>query len=102
MFLLLCESCMIFVHVLYPIISLVLHLVKVGLFAFSIYAQTAPDTIDPQHQNHGAPWYIKHPCSVSYYKSDIGYCQQAKSTFYVMMLMLYVVPLPFRYGISLC
>jgi len=89
MFILLCESCMIFMHVLFPIITFVVHLIKVGLFAFSIYAQTSPDTIDPQQENHGPPWYIKYSCSVSYYKSDIGYCEQAKSLFYVMTLMLY-------------
>jgi len=65
-------------------------MVKAGLFAYSIYGQTAPDTIDPQQENHGPPWYIKHSCSVSYYKSNVGYCQQAKSQFFVMVIMLYV------------
>jgi hypothetical protein len=91
MFMLLCEGCMIFVHVLWPIINLCIHLLKIGLFAFSIYGQTAPDTIDPLHENHGVPWYIKYNCNVSYFKSDVGYCRQAKAWFYVSVFMLCVL-----------
>lgn len=85
---------MIFVHVLYPIVTFCIHLLKVGLFAFSVYGQTAPDTIDPEHKNHGPPWYIKYSCNVSYYKADIGYCMQAKALFYVIVLMLYDISSP--------
>lgn len=75
-------------HILYPVLSLPLHLALTGLWAYSIYVQTAPDTIDPERQNHGAPWYITKSCSVSSSDRIKGYCEQAKSAFAVSVVML--------------
>ncbi|KAF2643101.1 hypothetical protein P280DRAFT_467184 [Massarina eburnea CBS 473.64] len=77
-------------HVCYPILSLPLHLGLMALWAVSIYAQTAPDTIDPKRQNHGAPWYITKSCSVVDDKTIQAYCKQAKSSFAVSIIMLVI------------
>lgn len=75
-------------NVFYPILSLPLHVALTALWAYSIYLQTAPDTIDPDHQNHGAPWYITKSCSISSTNQIKGYCEQAKSAFAVSVCML--------------
>lgn len=75
-------------HVMYPIISLVLHGLLTGLFGYSIYGQTSHDTIDPAHSNNGLPWYITKSCSVSFNKSNVQYCQMAKATFYISVFLL--------------
>lgn len=85
-------------HVFYPILSLILHLALAALWAASLYIQTAADTVDPAHQNKGAPWYITKSCSVVQEKRVQGYCQQAKSAFAVSVIMLYVFPLVWTCG----
>lgn len=77
-------------HILWPILSLMLHIALCILWAYSVYMQTAPDTIDPEHQNKGAPWYITKNCDIVDDKTIRGYCMQAKSAFAVSVLMLYV------------
>ena len=73
---------------MYPIFSFLLHGLETGLYAYSIVGQTSPDTSDPQNINNGPPWYITKGCSVSFKPSNIGYCKQAKGTFYVAVFML--------------
>ena len=75
-------------HVFYPILSLVLHVALTALWAASVYIQTAPDTVDPEHQSKGAPWYITKNCNVVSDKRIQGYCMQAKSAFAVSVVML--------------
>lgn len=71
-----------------PIFSLLLHTALLGLWAYGIHMQTAPDTIDPAHQNKGVPWYISKNCNIVASKIDQGYCMQAKSAFAVSIIML--------------
>lgn len=86
-------------HIFYPIISLLLHVVLAGLWAASIYIQTAPDTADPAHENKGAPWYITKSCNIVSDKTERGYCMQAKSAFAVSIIMLYVfLPSPLQHA----
>ncbi|KAJ4286149.1 hypothetical protein N0V90_013498 [Kalmusia sp. IMI 367209] len=75
-------------HVFYPILSLLLHLSLAALWSASLYIQTAPDTVDPEHQNKGAPWYITKNCNIVEDKTTRGYCMQAKSAFAVSVIML--------------
>jgi hypothetical protein len=75
-------------HVFYPILSLILHVALTALWAASLYIQTAPDTVDPEHQSKGAPWYITKNCNVVSDKRTQGYCMQAKSAFAVSVVML--------------
>lgn len=79
-----------------PLLSAIVHAALLALYAYSVHAQTAPDTIDPEHQNRGAPWYIRKSCSVAHNKNNIGYCKQAKASFAVTLLLLYVPFSPSR------
>lgn len=90
MFFYLIKCTLFLMHVLYPIISLPLHAGLMSLWAYSIYMQTAPDTIDPRRQNKGAPWYLTKSCDIMEDKTIRGYCMQAKSAFAVSVIMLYV------------
>jgi hypothetical protein len=90
MFFYLVKSTLVLLHVFYPILSLPLHLALAAIWSYSIYLQTAPDTIDPNRQNHGAPWYIKKNCNIVDDKTIRQYCMQAKSAFAVSVIMLYV------------
>ncbi|KAF9735344.1 hypothetical protein PMIN03_010666 [Paraphaeosphaeria minitans] len=82
------KSALWLLHVFYPILSLILHVSLTALWAASLYIQTAPDTVDPAHQNKGAPWYITKSCNIVSDKRERGYCMQAKSAFAVSVIML--------------
>ena len=71
-----------------PIFSLLLHIPLLILWCYGIYMQTAPDTIDPDHQNKGVPWYISKNCNIVEDKLNRGYCMQAKSAFAVTVIMM--------------
>jgi hypothetical protein len=88
MFIMLVKALLLYLHTLYPILSLVVHALEVGLWAYSASGQVSPDMSDPQHLNPGPPWYITKSCSISFKKSNIGFCQQAKASFYVAVVML--------------
>lgn len=88
MFVLLTKTVMHVLHVLYPFLSFVVHAVLVALYAVSVHNQTAPDLSDPLHPAKGAPWYITHSCSLSGSDQIKGYCQQAKASFAVTVVML--------------
>jgi len=77
-------------HVMWPVISIILHGLETGLYAYSLYGQTSHDTIDPAHVNNGLPWYITKSCSVSAKASNEHYCLQAKATFYITVFLLQV------------
>jgi hypothetical protein len=92
MFFWLIKTCMWLLKVFHPIFSFVLHAALLALWAYGIHIQTAPDTIDPAHQNKGVPWYITKNCNIVESKTDRAYCVQAKSSFAVSCIMLYVPP----------
>lgn len=83
-----------FLHVFYPVLSLLLHIALLILWAYGIHVQTAPDRIDPERINNGAPWYITKSCDIVDDKLVRSYCMQAKSSFAVSIIMLYVLPHP--------
>lgn len=88
LFFLLAKSTLYLMHVLFPVLSLLLHCLLAALYAFSVYGQTSADLLDPQHPAMGPPWYISKDCSVASTRSNVGYCQQAKSAFFVTVFML--------------
>jgi hypothetical protein len=90
MFIMLVKALCLYLHTLYPIASFLVHALEVGLWSYAIYGQVSPDTSDPAHPNNGPPWYITKSCSVSHDKSNVGYCEQAKASFYVSMVMLVI------------
>jgi hypothetical protein len=87
-FVLICKGVMVILKWLPTILSLILHLLLIGIYSFSIHAQTSPDTIDPAHPNFGPPWYITHSCKVTKLKSNVGYCEQAKGSFVLSVILL--------------
>jgi hypothetical protein len=90
MFFYLVKTTMWLLHVFLPIFSLLLHIPLLIIWAYGIYIQTSPDTIDPEHTNKGAPWYITKSCDIVEDKQVRGYCMQAKSAFAVSVIMVYV------------
>jgi hypothetical protein len=88
MFILLLKAVLVPMHVLFPIISSIIHAVEVGLWSYSVSGQTSPDTIDPVYKNPGPPWYITKSCNVASKKENIGFCKQEKASFYVTVVML--------------
>jgi hypothetical protein len=90
MFLWLVKTTMFSLHWFFPIIALPVHIAELALWSYSIYAQTAPDTIDPdpKRHNNGAPWYITKSCNIVSDDKIKGYCMQAKSSFAVSIIML--------------
>jgi len=75
-------------NVFLPIFSLILHAALLCLWAYGLHIQTSGDTIDPAHQNKGAPWYITKSCDIVENKTERAYCMQAKSSFAVSIIML--------------
>jgi membrane protein required for beta-lactamase induction len=88
MFFFLIKSTMWLLKVFFPIFSLILHTALLCLWAYGIHMQTAPDTIDPAHQNKGAPWYLTKSCNIVHDKLPHNYCMQAKASFAVSIIML--------------
>lgn len=96
MFFWLIKATMWLLHVFIPLFSILLHIPLLAIWAYGIYIQTSPDTIDPERSNSGAPWYITKNCNIVSDRTVRGYCMQAKSSFAVSCIMLYVAcpPLP--------
>jgi hypothetical protein len=88
MFIMLVKALLLYLHTLYPILSLGVHALEVGLWAYSVYGQSSPDMSDPKSPQPGPAWYITKNCNVAFKKSNVGFCQQAKASFYVAVFML--------------
>lgn len=87
-FILLCKVIMFITSVFHPLLSLVVHVALVILYAVSIHNQAGPDMSDPAHPQPGAPWYITKKCGPPVTPDLIGYCKQAKAAFAVTILMV--------------
>jgi hypothetical protein len=90
MFFYLIKVTMWLLHVFLPIFSVLLHIPLLAIWAYGIHIQTSPDTIDPARINNGAPWYITKNCNIVEDANVQKYCMQAKSSFAVSCIMLYV------------
>lgn len=95
LFILLVESILFVVKLFYPLLSLIVHVILTALWAVSVYGQAGPDKADPERPS-STPWYLRKSCSVAREPSNVQYCQQAKATFAVtvLMLVLFVVHIP--------
>jgi len=89
-------------RILYPPISVAIHGGLTALFVASVVFQAGSDTTDSTAPQRGPPWYITKSCSVAYYKSDIGYCQQAKSLFAVSIILCVFYFTQFILGVNSC
>jgi hypothetical protein len=88
MFIMLVKALFLYLHTLYPVLSLVVHAIEAGLWAYSVYGQSSPDMSDPANPQPGPAWYITKSCNVAFKKSNVGFCMQAKASFYVACVML--------------
>lgn len=88
MFIMLVKALLLYLHTLYPILSLAIHALETGLWAYSVYGQQTPDMSDPTTPQPGPAWYITKSCNVAFKKSNVGFCMQAKASFYVACVML--------------
>ncbi|KAF2756497.1 hypothetical protein EJ05DRAFT_466858 [Pseudovirgaria hyperparasitica] len=88
MFLLLTKMTMHILGTFYPVMSLIVHGLLVGLWSYSVHVQTAPDTIDRNRINNGVPWYISKSCNVAPEGEVRGYCMQAKGFFAMTIVSL--------------
>ena len=87
MFILLCKVVLYLLHIFYPLLSVFVHTMLVILWAYSAHAQAGPDMSDPAHPQPGAPWYITKSCNVAHFKDNVHYCEQAKASFAVTIVM---------------
>lgn len=94
MFFYLIKSTMWLLKVFIPLLSLILHMALLSLWAYGIHIQTSPDTIDPDRINNGPPWYLTKSCGIVEDKQIRAYCMQAKGSFAISIIMLYVLPPP--------
>lgn len=76
-------------HLFYPPIAATIHGAIMILYIVSARYQAGSDMSDPSHPQPGPPWYISKSCSVAAHKSNIGYCEQAKSLFAVSVIITY-------------
>ena len=89
MFILLAKAVMWIMHIWWPILSLVMHVCLTVIWAVSVYGQASPDYSDPNHPSR-IPWYLTKSCSVAAQLPDVHYCELAKGTFAITVIMLYV------------
>lgn len=102
MFLMLAKSIMYICHVFPPILSALVHLALIALYAVSVAYQAGSDTSDPQHPQHGPPWYITKSCSAVHDPSIVGYCTQAKAAFACTLVMMCVFITYFGFVVWSC
>jgi hypothetical protein len=92
LFVLLVKTAMYTMHFWFPLLSVVVHAILVGLFATSLYNQTAGDYLDV-NAVATRPWYLTHSCKTYASSGNLGFCYQARASVYVVAVMVYVSPL---------
>ncbi|KAI4716478.1 hypothetical protein E4T48_07356 [Aureobasidium sp. EXF-10727] len=102
MFLMLVKPVLFFMRALIPILSAVVHILLVVLYAYSAYGQSASDMTDKHHPQKGAPWYITKSCDVASDKKNIGYCKQAKASFAVTLCLLILFAITLAVSLYSC
>jgi hypothetical protein len=85
-FVLLCKAVMFVLHVWYPFLGTITNAAITALWLVSIYGQAGPDKSDPEHPSNSA-WYITKSCSYARASGNEHYCQMAKGTFAVTVIM---------------
>lgn len=91
-FILIVKSSMFVLHAFLPILSVIVHMTLVALYAVSIRNQATPDLSnkDVPHLSSSMPWYLAKGCSYATEKNK-GYCMQARASFAVSCVLLYVI-----------
>jgi hypothetical protein len=96
------KGIMYMLHVFPPVLSALIHTGLVILYAISVDYQASSDTTDPDHPQHGAPWYITKSCSVAFNKNNVHYCQQAKASFACTCAMLGIFVIYWAFAVYSC
>ncbi|KAI9376008.1 hypothetical protein BJX61DRAFT_26142 [Aspergillus egyptiacus] len=89
-------------HLLYPIVSVIVHTGLVIVYCISAAWQAGKDTSDPDHPQNGPPWYITKNCNVAFDSSNISYCRQAKSLFAVTVIIIFLYAVELGIAIQNC
>lgn len=87
MFVLLVKTVLYITKLFLPIVSVIVHIPMIALYATSLSWQTTPDRADPAHPQIGLPWYISKGCSYAS-SGNYGYCMQARGVFVVTIIMV--------------
>jgi hypothetical protein len=90
MFVMLVKSALFLLNVFYPPLSVLVHAPLVAVYVLSAFFQAGPDMADPEHPQPGPPWFITKNCNVARSPANVGYCQQAKSTFACTIVLAFV------------
>ncbi|KAJ6126872.1 hypothetical protein N7523_002484 [Penicillium sp. IBT 18751x] len=89
-------------HLFFPPIAAVVHGTIMVLWIVSARFQAGSDMSDPKHPQPGPPWYISKSCSVAAHKSNIPYCEQAKSLFAVSIILIVYYCVELGFSIHSC
>jgi hypothetical protein len=102
MFIMLVKGIMYMLHVFPPVLSVLIHTGLLILYTISVDYQASSDTTDPDHPQHGAPWYITKNCNVAHNKHNVQYCEQAKASFACTCAMLGLFLVYFGFAVFSC
>ncbi|KAJ5662281.1 uncharacterized protein N7477_009897 [Penicillium maclennaniae] len=89
-------------HLFFPPIAAVVHGSIMVLWIVSARYQAGSDMSDPKHPQPGPPWYISKSCSVAAHKSNVPYCEQAKSLFAVSIILIVYYCVELGFSIHSC
>ena len=89
MFILLVKVVLFIMHMWIPLISVIINVIVIALWCFSVYGQAGPDHSDPEHPSSIA-WYITKSCSFAAPSGNKHNCEMAKASFAVSIFMVYV------------
>ena len=73
-------------HVWFPMLGTFANAALAALYIASIYGQSGPDRSDPRYPSSSA-WYITKSCDFAKESGHVKYCQMAKGTFAVTVVM---------------
>lgn len=93
LFFFLTKTPMFVMDVFYPPLSVLVHGICVLLYSIAASFQAASDTSDPKHPQNGPPWYITKNCNVASLHTNVNYCKQAKATFALTIVLMFVTSL---------
>lgn len=87
MFIMLVKVTMFSLHIWYPLLSSIVNIALIAMWAVSVYGQAGPDHSDPKHPSSVA-WYISKSCSYAVPSGNHHYCIMAKGTFATTVIMM--------------
>ncbi|EFQ98658.1 hypothetical protein MGYG_01680 [Nannizzia gypsea CBS 118893] len=102
LFFFLTKTPMFVMEVFYPPLSVLVHGICILLYSVAAAYQGASDTSDPKHPQNGPPWYITKNCNVASLHTNVNYCNQAKATFALTIVMIFIFLLQLILAVVSC